>query len=112
MHDLVDGLLVGGEVVPEHSGILQVGLWVALLGVDEERELSWVAQKEDGCVVVDPVPVALFRVELDGEAAGVAGRICRALLTTDGREAGDSLGLLANSLQHVDDCDIRDWKVG
>ena len=42
VHDLVNGLLVGGEVVPEHGGILEVGLWVALLSVDEERELSWV----------------------------------------------------------------------
>lgn len=111
VHDLVDSLLVGGEVVPEHGGILKVGLWVALLRVDEERELSWVAQEEDGGVVVDPVPVTLLSVELDGEAAGVASSVCGALLTTNGRETGNSLGLLANSLQHVDDSDIRDWKV-
>lgn len=56
------------QVVPERSSILQVGLRVALLGVDEDGEVDWVPQEEDGCVVEHPVPVALLRVELKREA--------------------------------------------
>lgn len=107
-HDLVDGLLVGGKVVPEHGGILQVGLWVALLGVDEEWKLGWVPQEEDRCVVVNPVPVTLLGIELDGEAAWVASSVCGAFLSSDGRETGDSLGLLADLVEHVDDGDVGD----
>lgn len=40
--------------------------------------------------------------------SGVSGRVCRARLTTDGRESGDTLGLLANAVQHVDGGDIAD----
>lgn len=52
MHDLVGGLLVSREVVPEpgqgeyrgmvstgiyhsHCGVFQIGLWIPLLGMDE-----------------------------------------------------------------------------
>ena len=41
-HDLVDGLGVLGQVVPEHGRVIgmgQVGRGVAFLGVDEVREL-------------------------------------------------------------------------
>lgn len=82
-HNLVDGLLVSGEVVPEHGGILQVGLWVALLSVDEEGELARLTEEEDGGVVVYPVPVTLVGVELDGEASGVTSRVSRTLLASD-----------------------------
>lgn len=39
-HDLVSRLWVLREVVPEHISILQMRLWVTLLGVDEVRELG------------------------------------------------------------------------
>lgn len=39
MHNLVDCFLMGGQIVPKHGGILEVGLGVPLLGMDEEREL-------------------------------------------------------------------------
>lgn len=106
VHDLVDGLLVGGKVVPEHGGILEVGLGVALLGVDEDGELGGVTEEEDGGVVEDPVPVTLFSVELDSEATRITRAVRRALLTTDGGEASEQLGLLANALEHVDDGDV------
>lgn len=102
VHHLVDGLVVGGQVVPEHGSILEVGLRVALLGVNEHGELGRVTQEENGGVVEHPVPVALLRIELDGESARVARAVGRSLLTTDGGEAGEHLGLLANVLEHVD----------
>jgi hypothetical protein len=45
--------------------------------VDDVRELDRVADEGDREVVADEVPVAVFGVELDGEAAGVArARAC------------------------------------
>lgn len=38
VHDLVNGFLVGREVIPEHVCIFKVGLGVTLLSVNEERE--------------------------------------------------------------------------
>lgn len=63
------------EVVPEHVRVLQVGLRVTLLGVDEVGELGRVADEEDGGVVEDPVAVALFGTDLDGESTRVTGGI-------------------------------------
>ena len=83
VHNLVDGLVVGGKVVPEHGGILEVGLGVTLLGVDKDWELGRIAQEENRGVVEYPVPVALLGVELDGETARVTSTIGGSLLTTD-----------------------------
>lgn len=107
-HDLVDGLLMGREIVPEHGGIFEVCLGVALLGVDEEGEIGRVTDKEDGRVVVDPIPIAFLCVEFDGEAAGITGGIGRALFSTNSREACDAVGFLANSIKHVDGGDVGD----
>ena len=108
VHDLVNGFLVGGKVVPKHGGILEVGLGVALLGVNEDGELGGITEEEDRGVIEDPVPIALFSVELDSEATGITCAVRRALLTTDGGEASEQLGLLANALEHVDDGDVAD----
>lgn len=45
-------------------------------------EEDGVAYEEDGRVVAHQVPVALLRVELDGEPAWVTGRVCRAALAS------------------------------
>lgn len=42
VHDLMGGFLVGREVVPEHGGVLEIGLGVALLGVNEDGEFGGV----------------------------------------------------------------------
>jgi len=54
---------------------MQVGDRIPLLGVDEGGEQDGVPDEEDGRVVAHQVPVALLRVELHGEAAGVADRV-------------------------------------
>lgn len=61
-------LLVGRQVIPEHGSILQVGLRVTLLSVDEQWEVGGISKEEDGGVVVDPIPVTLLCVELDSES--------------------------------------------
>lgn len=103
VHDLVDRLVVGRKIVPEHSSVLEISLRVALLRVDEDGELGRVAQEENGGIVEHPVPVALLGVELHGESAGITGTIGGSFFTTDGREAGEHLSLLADTLEHIDD---------
>ena len=78
--DLVGGLRVQREVVPHHVGVLEVGLGVPLLGVDEVGELAGVSDEEDGRVVASHVPVALLGVELDREASRVPFGVRAALL--------------------------------
>ena len=58
-------------------------------GVDQVGELDRVLDEEDRDVVADEVPVALLGVELDREAADVAGQVGRALAAGDGREADE-----------------------
>lgn len=40
LHDLMSGFLMGREVVPEHGSVLEIGLWVALLRVNENGEFG------------------------------------------------------------------------
>ena len=87
--DLVHALGDQAPEVPHHVGAFEVGLRVALLGVDEVRELLGVPDEEDGRVVAGHVPVALLGVELDGEASGVSFRVSRALLASNSGESGE-----------------------
>jgi hypothetical protein len=64
------------ETDPEHISILEMGLRVPLLGVNEVRELGRVADEEHWGVVEDPVPVAFVGAKLDRETTGVASGIC------------------------------------
>lgn len=47
MHNLVDGLLVAGQEIPESSCILRIGLWIALLGMYERGKLDTITNEED-----------------------------------------------------------------
>lgn len=97
-HDLVDGLGVLRQVIPEVGRVVavrQVGLRVALLSVDEVRELGRVAQEENRSVVGNHVPVALLSPELDTETTRVTSKIGATALTTNGRETDGDGALLA-----------------
>jgi len=48
---------------------------ITLLRVDEMRELCWVTQEKDRCVVRNQVPVPFVGLELHAEAARVAGAV-------------------------------------
>lgn len=96
LHDLVGAFLVGGQVVPKHGGVLEIGLWVSLLGVDEQRELGRVPNEENGSVIVDPVNVALFGVELGGESSGVSGSVGRGPFASYGGESGERSRFLSD----------------
>lgn len=98
-HQLVDGLLILHKVVPEHVRVLEVGLRVALLGVNEKRELGRVADEENRGVVVDPVDIALLGVELSCKATRITSSVRGTHLTTDGGETSKSTGLLADAIE-------------
>jgi hypothetical protein len=74
-----------------------VSLRVALLSVDEVRELGGVSDEEDGGVVENPVPVTLLGPELDGEASRVTGSVRRAGLSSDGGKSDRSANFGANA---------------
>ena len=69
--------------------------------VDQVGELDRVLDEENRDIVAHHVPVALHRVELDREAAGVAGEIGRAAVAGDGREAGKRRRRHADLGQHL-----------
>ena len=79
----------GGEApeVPHHVGVFAVGLRVSLLGVDEVWEFDGITDEEDGSVVSDHIPVALFGVEFDGESTGVTFGVSGSFFASDGGES-------------------------
>lgn len=85
----MQGLRNEAEKVPKRIGILHVRLRIALLGVDEVRKLQSVADEEDGRVVAHHVPIALLRVELEGESTGIPRRIGKPRLPCHGGESGE-----------------------
>ena len=99
---------MSGEVVPEHGGILQVGLGIALLGMDEYGEFRWVTEEEDRRVVEDPIPISLFGVELYRKASRIPSRVRRSLLTSDCGETCNTFCLFANSIEHIQRGQITD----
>ncbi|CFP67595.1 Uncharacterised protein [Bordetella pertussis] len=94
--DLVQRFRVERPEVPGGGGVAQVGLGVALLGMDEVGELERIANEEHGRVVADQVPVAFVGIELDGEATHVTFGVGRAALAGHGRKAQEQRRLLAD----------------
>lgn len=88
-----------GEEVPEHVWVLQVGLRIPLLGVDEVGESHGISDEEDGGVVTSHVPVTFLGVELDGESSGITFRVSRTLLTAHCGPTAEDGGLLTNGLE-------------
>ena len=74
------------EVVVSRLRLGEVPVGLGLGGVDQVGELDGVLDEEHGDVVADEVPVALLRVQLDGEPPDVPGHVGRALAAGDGRE--------------------------
>ena len=79
-----------------------------LHGMHEIGELDGVLDEEHRDVVADEIPVALPRVELDGEPADVTGQVERALVAGDGREADEHLRALPGLLERVGTGDVAE----
>lgn len=98
--DLVDRFGILGKVIPEYCRIIRVGevsCRVTLLGVNEMGEFGGIAEKEDGGVVGNNVPVSFVGPELDRESTGITSAVVRAGFATDRRESncdGTFLALL------------------
>ncbi len=56
---------------------------IGLERVDDIRKLDRVADEEDREVIADQVPVAVFRIELDGKPARIAGNLRRVASADD-----------------------------
>ena len=76
--------------------------------MDERWKLGTISSEEDGSVVTDHIPVALFRVKLDREASRVASSVGRPLLTSNSGEASGALGLLADLAEKISRADVGD----
>jgi hypothetical protein len=80
--------------------------------MDRVRELERIANKEHRRIVAHQVPVALFGVVLHRKSAGIALGVCRALLSTDGREAQEHRSLFAHLLKQLRRGVLRHVRVG
>src|SRR5258708_924700 len=89
------------EEVPHHRRRLEVGLGIALLRVNKVTELERILDEEDWGVVADQIPVALFCVELDGEAARIAFAVGRTLFATHCRKTDEHRRRLAGFFEEL-----------
>lgn len=99
--DLVNTFGDQGQEIPEGVRVTTVGLRVTLLSVDEVREFGRIADKEDGGIVANHVPVAFFGVEFDGETTRITGSISATLFTTNSGESSEDRSTLANVAQEL-----------
>ena len=81
--------------VPVVVGTAHVRLRITFDGVVKVGELQRIAQEEYRRVVSHQVPVALFRIELHGEAAYVTLGVGSSTFSGYGREADKAVCLLA-----------------
>lgn len=76
--------------VPSGNSVWQVGSWVSFLGVDEIRELNWVSDEENWCVISNHIPITFFSVELDCKASWISGSISWTLFASDSWESEEN----------------------
>lgn len=74
------------EVVVGSLSLRNLVVWFWLSSVNDIRELDSILDEEDGDVVSDNVPVALFCVELDCESTNITNSIGATTATKDCRE--------------------------
>lgn len=86
---------------PKHVRILEVGLRVPLLRVNEVGELGRITYEEYGSIVENPIPVAVVSFKLDRKPTGIASSIRRARLPSDCGEADSRRNFLANLMEEL-----------
>jgi hypothetical protein len=104
-HDLVLSLR---SITPEVKGrvrVLNARLGMALLGVNEVRELNRILDEEHRSVVANHVVVALLGVELDRKSSGVTVAIVGTALASNGGESQEDWGLLADLIEEGGLCE-------
>lgn len=98
-HDLVLALWRVAPEVEGRVGVLVARLRVALLRVDEVRELDGILDEENRSIVSDHVVVAFFSVELNRETTWITFGVGSTTLACDGREAQEQGSLLADLVE-------------
>ena len=107
-HYLVQAFGVEAPEVPHHGRAFTVRTRVSLLGMYKIAEFLRVFDKEYGRVVTHQVPVAIFGIELQREAAWVALGICTTFFAAYGAETYEQLGLLAYLVKYLRLCILAD----
>jgi len=95
-HDLVNGLRILREKIPEHVMVFQVGLGISLGSVDQLSVLAGIPDKEDRCIEKDPVQYALLGLQFDSKAMGVTGSICGTHLACNSGETDRGVNLFSD----------------
>lgn len=113
---LVEAFWGEREKVPGHISIFAICLRVSLLRVDKVGKFDGIADEKDWRIVASHIPIALFSVELDGEASRVSLSVRRTLFSSDCRETNEDGGLFANlrkkfSLANFAQVRLSDFKV-
>jgi hypothetical protein len=73
--------------------------WIGLQRMNDVRELDGIADEENGQVVADEVPVAVFRIELHGKASRIARHFRGVTAADHVGEADGERRLLAGLLE-------------
>jgi hypothetical protein len=94
-------IIMTNQPDPKHVRIFEVSLRVPLLRVNEVGELGRITYEEYGCIVENPIPVALICFKLGRKATGIASSIRRARLPSDCGEADSRRNLLANLMEQL-----------
>src|SRR5660398_150911 len=58
--------------IPHHSKAFTIGHRVALLSMNEVRELFRIFDKENRCIIAHQIPVTIFSVEFQGKTTWVS----------------------------------------
>lgn len=70
------------DEIPEHVWILQVRLWISLLGVNEAWEENWIPNEENWRVVTNNIPNTIVCVEFNSETSWITRCVGTTALTT------------------------------
>src|SRR5580698_4006712 len=92
----MSGFRTQGEKIPDVIGLLNVGVRIALLGVDKIRKFKRIPNKKDRCIVADQIVVTLLGVKLDCESSGIAHGVGRTFFSSYGGESDENLGSLSD----------------
>ena len=99
------------EEVPDVIGLLVVGVRVVFLGVNEVGELDAIADKEDGSIVSDKIPVSILGVKLERKSSRVTRRIWSTFGASHGGEACEHARLFAFFREQLLFCPFGDVRV-
>jgi hypothetical protein len=94
------------EVVVSCLCLRHLAVWLRLSSMNDIGKLHGVLDKEDGDVVANNIPVALFGVKLDSETTDIAHGVGRTTATQDSGESQEDGSLAGCVGEYASGCDI------